>query len=192
MIEKVQHLHILAETEGEKNVSVVQLHVLDGLYVLKRQGSSSISGAVCEVLQSFGVTLLNALPGFMPNASVERYVCSPTTSGVCDVLVKLLRQTTNINERYLIQKFEELSASKRKKFAVFMSQANDMDDTVKNFLKKLKIFPVVPIQNHNTLCSVSEVDKKAQDIRNGAMPLILVHTTLLNTNPNVIRIYKMI
>lgn len=159
MIEKVQHLHILAETEGEKNVSVVQLHVLDGLYVLKRQGSSSISGAVCEVLQSFGVTLLNALPGFMPNASVERYVCSPTTSGVCDVLVKLLRQTTNINERYLIQKFEELSASKRKKFAVFMSQVNDMDATVNNFLKKLKIFPVVQKQNHNTLCSVSEVDK---------------------------------
>lgn len=154
LIEKVQHLHILAETEGEKNVSVVQLHVLDGLYVLKRQGSSSISGAVCEGLQSFGVTLLNALPGFMPNASVERYVCSPTTSGVCDVMVKLLRKTTN--ERYLIQKFEELSASKRKKLAVFMSQANDMDDTVKNFLKELKIFP---IQNHNTLCSVSEVDK---------------------------------
>ncbi|XP_078314702.1 sacsin-like [Crassostrea virginica] len=155
LIESVQHLCILPETEKDNNSRIVRLHKLEGLYLLARQGSNFISEYLCEVLQSFGVTILSTLPGYLPHSSVERYICFPTVSGVCEVLEKALKQT--IEKQSLIDSFEKLSIQARKSFAIFLSQAGDFNTHVASFLKKLKMFPVIPEKNNTSPSSLNVV-----------------------------------
>ncbi|XP_061172071.1 sacsin-like [Saccostrea echinata] len=157
LMDSICHLSILPEAREEESLSLIRLHRLKGLYMVRRQGSSILPDSICELLRSLNVTILHALPKCFPSAAIKKYIFGPTENGVCEILAKMMTLSTCLSD--LVDKFEEISENNRRDFAVFISKADNLTSSVDMLLKKVKMFPATSGKKKIFLTSVLGINK---------------------------------
>lgn len=155
LIEQIESCPVLLAKEDIKTSP--SLHVLKKNHILTKTShkQQSLTGEVKEVLKCCGVKLLEKT-FFLPDFVMAKYVAQPTVKDVCMVLEKTLQENPSN-----IIKLNNLPASVRKEFAIFIgeyrSHYDKMSEDFKKWLRKLKLFPLSNAYVSSSLYAVENV-----------------------------------
>lgn len=155
LIEQIESCPVLLAEEDLK--AGPSLHVLKENHILTKTShlQQSLTEEVKEVLKCCGVKLLEE-PFFLPDFVMAKYVAQPTVKDVCMVLEKTFQENPSN-----IIKFNNLPASVRKEFAIFIGEYKShnykMAENLKKWLRKLELFPLSNAHVSSNLYAVENV-----------------------------------